>query len=170
MPSCPVLRIPPCERAVGWDRSCGLFVQTVVLNVARDVRIDQRVDGLSGSNPLANLCSGDEDRLVLQVNDSTGSDALGELWRRRWSSPRQYDETGQRKERVRILPGEELRCVIVADDPVERGTGIEDVQRFQRVDCIRDAAALQLERRDVKEPVSARGQGGHGETVISGSA
>src|SRR5205807_9005989 len=108
-------------RAVEWDRSSFpfLFVQTVMLNVARDHRIDKGVDRLTRADTIADLSRRDEDGVILGVDDPAGSDALCKLGSRRRTAACQDNEPRQLEKPFGIPPCHELRDVIVADDPVE---------------------------------------------------
>src|SRR5262245_3294512 len=66
-----------------------------------------------------------------------------------------------------MLPSIEGSHVVFADDPVEFGVRMLLMQRFERVNGVRSAAALELHRRHPDIVVSARGQLGHGEAVMA---
>src|SRR2546428_11852603 len=106
-------------RAVEWDRSSFpfLFVQTVMVNVARDHRIDKGVDRLTRADPVADLSRRDENGVILGVDDPAGGNALCNLGSGRRTAAGQNKEPRQLEEPFGNLQRHELRDVVVADDP-----------------------------------------------------
>src|SRR4051794_1651761 len=155
MLSYPEPRKPRYARGVEWDRSMlGLFVQAVVMNVARDEGIDKRVDRLAGAHAAPDFGGGDGDGGVVGEND-------GGVFRLSCVGCRVSGENDKAREFVetlRIFPAIEVLQIVVADDPVERRAGVVAMQFFERVDAVRSAAAFQLDRRDVERFVIADGQ------------
>src|SRR5438552_18943171 len=116
MLSYPEPRKPRYARGVEWDRSkLALFVQAVVVNVARDEGIDQTVDRLTGADAAPDFGGGDGDGVVVGENDG------GVCWMpsARCHVPGQHDEARELVEALGILPAIEAGEVVVADDPIE---------------------------------------------------
>src|SRR3954452_15707746 len=160
----PEPRKPRYARGVEWDRSMlALFVQAVMVNVARDEGIDKRVDRLTGAHAAPDFGGGDGDGGGVGEKDVCVRGVSGVGCR----VSGENDEAREFVETIRIFPAIEVVQIIVADDPVEGRTFIVAMQLFERVDAVRDADAFQLDRRDVERVVIADGECGHRETVRS---
>src|SRR5438093_12754392 len=97
-------------RAVEWDRSSFpfLFVQTVMVNVARDHRIDKGVDRLTRADPVADLSRRDENGVILGVDEPAGGNALCHLGSGRRTAAGNDNERRQLEQPSGTRPPQEL--------------------------------------------------------------
>src|SRR5216684_4109560 len=139
------------------------------MNVARDERIDKRLDGLSLPYPSANLRRADGDRLVARVDDGAGGGRRASTWllgprtdRRRFLlpafdvPPRQHDKVRKLVDPLDVAPLRQTSNAVLADDP------------FERINRVGDFAAIELQRRDEEIIVALGRQHRHREAVESG--
>src|SRR3954452_13425675 len=101
MLSCPAPRKPRCARGDEWDRSkLALFVQAVVVNVARDEWIDKRIDRFARAHATPDFGGGNGEGGVVSEDDVGvfRSPVVGCL------VTRQHHEACKLKQPLRIFP------------------------------------------------------------------
>src|SRR5947208_3409383 len=100
-----------------------------MVNVARDERIDKGIDRLARADTIANVGGGNGHGFVFGVDDAIGGKVADGIAAR--TAAGQNDESRELEQPLRILPIEQLRDVVLADNPIECSRRKQRTEMFE---------------------------------------